>query len=131
MAILYGLLFVAGALSLLFVLRTRAANANPRQKQLARLLLVCGRAFSDRNEELYVLTIREILNIIRNERWACAEIESRIRHALSIAKVASSPDNFEKANRLAQNIIQVSSQSAAAVSSVTQPVSRMIVRTTS
>jgi hypothetical protein len=131
MTTLFGLLFLAGTLSLWLAWRTRTANANPTQKHLARLLVVCGRAFNDRNEELYLATIREIISTIRNERWGCAEIESRVRHALSIAKAASSLENFEKASRLAQNIMQASAQSAAAIASVPRPVSRLIARTTS
>ncbi len=106
MEMLFGLLFVAAGLSLWFARRKRVARANPRQKHLARLLLVSGQAFNDQNHELYLITIREIINIMRNERWERAEIEWKIRHALSIARVASSPDNFENASRMAQNIIQ-------------------------
>lgn len=129
MTILYGLLLVAGLLSLVVAAYARAANANPTQKHIARLLLICGRAFSDRNEELYLLTIREIINIMRNERWSCAKIESGMRHALTLARASSSPENFEKAQRLAQNLIYLSRSYGK--SQARLPMSRMIARSAS
>jgi hypothetical protein len=104
------LVFAAG-LSILYVMRKRAAVAAARHRHLARLLLVSGNAFDDRNHELYAATMREIVNIMRNERWERSDIEWRILRALASAKAVTSPDLFEKASRLAQNIIQVSAKS--------------------
>jgi len=108
MAILVGLLIAAAGLYVWFAIRDALARTNATQKHLARLLLVCGRAFYDQNEELYAATIREIINVIREARWKRAEIEWKIRHALSIARGMSSPENFDKASRMAQTIIQAS-----------------------
>jgi hypothetical protein len=110
MEVLLGLLFVAGGLFFWFVIRKRLAATKLKQKHLAGLLLVSGSAFNDRNPELYAAAMREIANVMRSGRWGHTEIESRIQHALSIAQGTCSPDLFETANRLADNIIRITAQ---------------------
>jgi hypothetical protein len=97
-----------GLLAIPATIRDRTARIGDqaqKNKYLARLLLVGADAFSDQNPELYRAAVREIVRFICNERWARSEIEWRIGRALAIAKFGSSPEAFEKARRLGQNII--------------------------
>jgi hypothetical protein len=113
--ILLGFFIVAGALVLWPVIRKRA-KAKARQEQLARLLLVSGGAFKDRNEQLYAAAMKEIVNILRRERCKPADIERKIQRALAIAEIGSCPDIFEGADLLAKKMIQVCGKGPAAYS---------------
>jgi len=123
---LFGLLVVAAGLYGWFLNRKRAASADAIQHNISRLLLVSADAFNDRSHALYQAAIREIVNIMCNERWERAEIEWRIEQALLMVKGASSPEHYEIAKRLGQNIVRATVQSSTALPWEAQPVSGML-----
>jgi hypothetical protein len=105
-SLLIVLVIVVAASYIGFEVRKKLELVNIKQKHLARLLLVSGIAFSDRNYDLYAASMREIESIFRNEGWGKEQIGRKVRHALKIAKAATSPESFEKVSQLAQAIIQ-------------------------
>ena len=107
-----GLLVVGAGIFHWFVTRKKVTWTDPRQEHLATLLLVSTRAFDEQNRELYQAAIKEIVYIMSEERWERAEIEWRIRQALLIAKPDTTPEQFEKAICVAQNIARVTVHSA-------------------
>jgi hypothetical protein len=107
-----GLLVVGAGIFHWFITRTKVTWTDPRQEHLATLLLVSTRAFDEQNRELYQAAIKEIVYIMSEERWPRAEIEWRIRQALLIAKPDTTPEHFEKAICVAQNIARVTVHSA-------------------
>ena len=89
----------------LFAWRRRTALRGEKQQQLIRLLMVGGKAFKDPNPELYAAATREIVELVRDEAWSHNEIESRTRHALSVLKKTSAPEDFAKVSSLAENML--------------------------
>ena len=102
----FGFVVTGAGSCLCLAIRRKIARATLRQKHLARLLLVSGVAFSDRNFDLYAATLREIESIMRHERWNPGDIKRRMQRALAFAQATSSPELFEKACRLADNIVR-------------------------
>ncbi len=85
MEITLGLIAI-GALVYYFVVFRKAANwnADPRQQQIARMLIHAAETQSAREEV-------EIMNFMIDQGWRKSEIKNRIVHAVSITKVSSIP----------------------------------------
>ena len=105
--------------------REDAAQAEPVQMHLATLLLVSTRAFDEQNYRLYQAVIKEIVYVLSEERWGRAEIEWRIRQALLIAKLDTTPENFENVSRVALNIARVTVHSPYLLPWESQPMGQL------
>jgi hypothetical protein len=101
---LIALLIVGAGLYYWSAARRNAVLAEPRQCYLATLLLVATNALTNRNDELYQATIREIVRLMSHEAWERPEIEWRLRQALLIAGEDVTPEISEKVSRVSQNI---------------------------
>lgn len=106
--------------------RKQTVWVDPNHQHLAALLLVSTSAFDDRNKALYQAAIKEIVYIMSEERWKRLEIEWRMRQALRIARLDSTPEIFEKVNCVAQNIARVTVHSAKALPWEGRPVGRLV-----
>jgi len=99
MEIVLGLL-VIGFLYYWFVIRkTIAWNADPRQQLLAQMFIAAATGDARKPGEIIIF--------ISKEGWAAREAKRRIIHALSIVKVASTPDVYQAAKFFGQQIHQV------------------------
>ena len=112
---LIGVLVVGAGVYHWSVSRKNTVWVDPNHQHLATLLVVSTSAFDDQNKELYQAAIKEIIYIMSEERWKRLEIEWRMRQALSIAKLDSTPEIFENINCVAQNIARVTVHSAKAL----------------
>ena len=101
---LIALLIVGAGLYYWSAARKDAVLAEPTQWYLATLLLVGTNALTNRNNELYQATIREIVRLMSHEAWERPEIEWRLRQALLIAGEGVAPEICEKIGCVSKNI---------------------------
>jgi hypothetical protein len=90
MEIIIGLVVLFCVGYFIFGRKVGAWNADPRQQQIAQMLIESAETESSRKEI-------EIIKFMLNQGWGKTEMKRRIAHAVSITKVASVPSIYQGA----------------------------------
>jgi hypothetical protein len=98
MTVAFGLIILGGLIYYFAIFRkTRAWNADPRQQQIARMLISAAEGHEVGNES-------EIIIFMCAQGWQKSELKSRIVHAASITRVSSVPSTYVAVKQTALKI---------------------------